>query len=138
MEDKPILIVEDEIIFSLFLKMELMDFGFKKVETASSIPRALNLIEIFEPELLIMDVNLRDNADGIDLSKEIRKRLNREIPVIFISGEHQNNINQRLEAEMADSHYLFLSKPIREKELIQTIESFIREVIEPRFVSEAV
>lgn len=68
-----ILIVEDEIIMASDLQELLSQFGYQ-VAVAHSIIETLEIAPDFKPELILCDINLNDNQNGIDLIRMLREK----------------------------------------------------------------
>ncbi len=61
-----ILLVEDESIVALHLRQQLVKLGYQVVGVASSGPSALRLIEERQPALVLMDIRIEGDLDGIE------------------------------------------------------------------------
>ncbi len=84
-DQKRILIIDDDIDLLMLLERKLQQEDFE-VETAASIPEAEELIALFQPHLVLLDINI-NGEDGRLLCgkiKTIEKGL--EIKVIIVSG----------------------------------------------------
>ena len=79
---KSILIVEDDITYSMILKTWLTKKGFQ-VQSASSIARAQKMVESDAIDLILSDLRLPDR-DGIDLLKWMREQ-GRQTPLIIMT-----------------------------------------------------
>jgi CheY-like chemotaxis protein len=79
-----ILIVEDEIIIARELEARLQGMEYEVVGIASSGREAIALAEEARPDLVLMDIVLKGDIDGIEAAEEIRRRL--RLPVIFVSA----------------------------------------------------
>jgi DNA-binding response OmpR family regulator len=79
-----ILIVEDEGLIALDLKMELERSGFTVVMIADNAADALVSAEQLRPALVLMDIRLRGVRDGIETADLIRR--NFHIPVMFVTA----------------------------------------------------
>ena len=112
-----ILIVEDEGVVALDLKLQLQDLGYRVVGIASSSDEALEAVRLKRPDLVLMDVRLQGTGDGIDAAA----RINRELPtpVIFLTSHSDAETVQRA-AQTAP--YGYLTKPYQLKELRAGIE----------------
>ena len=85
-----ILIVEDEAITALDLEGILEDLGFSVLDTADSAKSAIEALGSSTPDLILMDIKIKGDVDGIDLAKLVRSKYP-TIPIIFItsfSDEH--------------------------------------------------
>jgi DNA-binding response OmpR family regulator len=79
-----ILIVEDEGLIALDLKMELERAGFTVAMIADNAAEALLSVERLRPNLVLMDIRLRGAQDGIETADLIRRKF--RIPVMFVTA----------------------------------------------------
>ncbi len=118
MKAKPqILIVEDELIAAEDLRITLNNLGYAVSSMVSSGRKAIKEIEKKRPDLILMDIKLKGDIDGVEASEQIRSRFN--IPIIYITALSDNDSLQR--AKMTEP-FGYIHKPIEEKELHTTIE----------------
>lgn len=116
MKSKKILLVEDEIIEAMDIKRTLEAFDYEVPLVASSGEEAVEKALEIMPDLVLMDVLLKGEIDGIQAALKI-KELN--IPVIFLTAHSEDSTFQRaLETEP----YGYLLKPYEATELRYTIE----------------
>ncbi len=119
---KAVLIVNDSKITTRMVIASLKDEGYD-FATAENGEEALELIDMYQFDLVITDLNMPE-IDGIELTKAIRTKSNSKyIPVIFISGEENNE--KLKEAKLAGSS-AWLPLPVNKKILISTIYKFLR------------
>jgi PAS domain S-box-containing protein len=112
-----ILIVEDEKIIALDLKRRLLDFGFEVIGIIPTGETAITVAEQEAPDLILMDIMLKGEMDGIDAAKQIRQSL--DIPVVFLTSySDQDTLERAKEAEP----FGYILKPFKERELLTTIE----------------
>ena len=78
-----ILIVEDNISFALELEMILDEIGYQIIATVDNSAEALDIIFSKEPDLILMDIDIKGNLSGTQIGQKI-KHLN--IPIIFITS----------------------------------------------------
>lgn len=116
-----ILVVEDEGIVALDLGMTLQQMGYIVTGAATSGEEAVQLAIATMPDVVLMDVRLRGQMDGIEASREIRRRLG--VPVIFLTAFVDEKTMQRAESIMPAG---FLRKPFVESELLNAIEAAIK------------
>jgi len=111
--EKPrILIVEDEWIIANDIKDSLVEMGYRVSGIASSADEALAAAASEGPDLVLMDIVLKGERDGIDAAREIHERF--AIPVIYLTAY----VNEYLVEKAKDSeHFGYLVKPFREREL---------------------
>lgn len=115
-----LLIVEDDITFSLMLKTWLGKKGYS-VETASSLSRAKKILAEGNFELVLSDLRLPD-GDGIHL---LRWMSQREMPLPFIIMTGYADIQTAVEA-MKSGASDYISKPVNPGELLKKIEEGLR------------
>ncbi len=80
-----ILVVEDEKIIQLDLRYQLERLGYVVAGVASSGEEAIAKAAQLEPDLVLMDVRLKGEMDGIAAARRIRAI--REIPVIYLTAQ---------------------------------------------------
>ncbi len=117
MKKKKILIVDDEHLIRWSFSKKLESWGYLP-ETASNGKEAMALINNFNPDIVLLDLNLPD-INGIQLLKEI-KSLNASIPVIIITA--YGTIEQAVKA-IRDGAYDFITKPVNYENLQNTIKN---------------
>lgn len=111
-----ILIVEDEIIVALGIKKVLELNNFQVIGIAKSSLEALSFFMLDAPDLILMDINIEGNIDGVSTASEINSRYG--TPIIFLTAQHDDVTLKR--AKKASPHS-FIVKPFNEKDLITNI-----------------
>lgn len=111
-----ILLVEDESIEAMDIKKTLESFGFKVPYVASSGEEALEKAIEIMPDLILMDIIIRGQIDGIDVASKIKK-LN--IPVIFLTAHREDDTIER--AKLTEP-YGYIVKPYDSTELKHVIK----------------
>lgn len=127
-----ILIVEDESIVALDLKLQLQDLGYGVVGVASSADEAVAAVLRHRPGLVLMDVRLQGSGDGIEAARRIAREL--PTPVIFLTS-HSDSDTVRRAASTAP--YGYLTKPYQIKELRAGIEVALTKARLERQLREA-
>jgi YesN/AraC family two-component response regulator len=117
-----ILIVEDEFLIALDLKQNLKRLSFDVCGTATEGKEAVEMVKSTDPDVILMDINLMGNMDGIDAAKQIVEFSSALI--IFTTGYQDPNLRKRA-AEIKPAAYLI--KPIS----IQEIDTIIRSALPP-------
>ncbi len=79
-----ILIVEDEALIAMDLRLTVESMGFKALGTAFSGEESLRKVESLHPDLVLMDIKLRGDMDGVTAAQEIYARFG--VPVIYLSA----------------------------------------------------
>ncbi|MCG8364344.1 MAG: response regulator [Pseudanabaenales cyanobacterium] len=111
-----ILIVEDAEFFACHLRQTLEEFGHQVLSTVASGEEAIKMAAAAAPDLVLMDICLEGNVDGITAAAEIYMRLN--IPVVYLTAYTDEETLQRA---LATYPFGYLTKPLQEKELHTTI-----------------
>ena len=120
MEKARILIVEDESPSALEIRKSLESDGYIVVGQPDSGEAAIQMAGDLHPDLILMDIGLKGEMDGIETASQIRARF--DLPVIFLSESgDKSNIERALKAEP----YGYFLKPYDERELFIAIEMAI-------------
>lgn len=115
-----ILIVEDETLSATDLKYKLEDLGYEVISIVDNGDDAIYTAVHQRPDLVLMDIGLKGEVDGISASQKI---LALDIPVVFISA----NINdQTFEEANIKPPYGFITKPFNVKNLERVIKIAIK------------
>lgn len=112
-----ILIVEDERIVALDIKSSLESLGYTVTGIVASGEAALAKVAESQPDLVLMDINLKGDMDGVETAEQIRAHFS--IPVIYLTAYADNNTLQR--AKLTEP-FGYILKPFEEKELNISIE----------------
>ena len=96
MEAGNILIVEDDRLVAEDLELALKGFGYWVTGTSASAADAIWKIEEQSPDLVLMDIQLRGEGDGITAADWIRQH--QDIPVIYLSAYADEPTLQRAKA----------------------------------------
>jgi CheY-like chemotaxis protein len=119
MSDKRILIVEDEAVLAMTLEDSLHSMGYSVVGSVSTAEDAIKLAGEARPDLILMDIRIRGEKDGIAAAEEINRLYSNSIPIVYLTA-HSND--KTLERAMKTQPYGYLIKPFRDRELHSTIE----------------
>ena len=117
-----ILIVEDEGIVAQDLKEALSRLGYRIAGIASEGTEAVSMAEQLQPELVVMDVSLRGEIDGIQAARMIQEHSH--VPIIFLTGHRDSETLQRA---VLTGPLGYLIKPFQEDELRCAIEVAIHK-----------
>ncbi len=85
-----VLIVEDEAVQLMQLEAALEAAGHAVVGTAMSAEEALPMIAELRPELILLDLHLRDGSSGLDVARAAR---NDDVTVVFLTANVRKLIN---------------------------------------------
>ncbi|GEM_PF-1531350 len=119
---KKILIVEDERIISTMLKKIIRDEGYALCGCVASGKDAIRFALNERPDLVIMDIVLEDEIDGVEAAKIITGEIS--VPVIFLTG---NSDAATLKAARGIKPYDMLTKPVRKSQLVEVIKAAIMQ-----------
>lgn len=112
-----ILIVEDEALVATDLSMRLTSMGYQVVGIADNGADAMALVATHVPELVLMDIHIKGNQDGIQTAQAIRRQ--HDIPVVFLTAYSDDATVKR--ATDTDP-FGYVLKPFDERHLQITIE----------------
>jgi len=118
---KKILIVEDDSIQQIILEQLISRMGHTVIGSSSKGATAIeSAIRIGAVDLILMDINLADDIDGIEAAKEISKH--REVKLVYITSTDDPDVLARAKAT---EHIALLVKPLSKKMLEDVfIEAF--------------
>lgn len=112
-----VLIVEDEVLVARDIRARLERMGYSVVGTAARGEDAIKLALDEKPDLILMDINLRGEMDGIEAAIKINE--SRSIPIIFCTAYSNDEVLQRAKIT---SPYGYVLKPFDNRELEINIE----------------
>lgn len=117
MTSPQVLVVEDERIVAKAIQNELRSMGYRVPVTAATAEEAVDRALETHPDVILMDIVLKGERDGVSAAEEVRSRL--DIPVVFLTAYGDEETLRRAKAS---EPFGYLLKPYEEKELHTTIE----------------
>ena len=112
-----VMIVEDEAVVALHLRHELTKLGYTVAGIATNSEQALKMVEESFPDVILMDIHIQGELDGIETAKKIPRYLH--IPVVYLTAYSEDSTLVRA----GDTHpYGYLLKPFLDRELHATIK----------------
>ncbi|MBN1531465.1 MAG: response regulator [Spirochaetes bacterium] len=114
---KRVLVAEDEAFPALALMMNLKSWGYEVLRVVSSGRDAIATAVRECPDILIMDIFLADEIDGIDAVREIRKTM--KVPVIYLTASDDP---MTLERARTQEFHDFITKPYATGTLRRSLE----------------
>ena len=111
------LIVEDETLIAEELRERLSRLGFSVIASVDSADDGVAIATKEEPDLVLMDIRLRGEKDGIQAAREIRSKV--DLPIVYISAYSDRHTVERAKKTEHDG---FILKPFHRGELQSTIE----------------
>ena len=112
-----ILIVEDERIVAKDIQVSLEDLGYQVLGIASSGKEAIDKAAQVRPDIVLMDINLKGDMDGIDTAKYIKSSF--DILIIYLTAYADDNTLERAKETEPIGYIL---KPFKTRELHATIQ----------------
>jgi DNA-binding LytR/AlgR family response regulator len=118
-----ILIVEDETVIGANISLQLSVLGY---EITGILPRgkeALAHVKKNQPDIILMDINLKGEWDGIETAQQINKK--QHIPIIYLTA---NADEEHFKRAKATNPYAFISKPFKKLDLQRAIELTLNRI----------
>jgi two-component system, cell cycle sensor histidine kinase and response regulator CckA len=112
-----VLVVEDEALIAGDIKETLVRLGYQVPVTVSTGQRALLAAADLKPNLILMDIKLRGEMDGVEAAAEIRTQA--DVPIVYLTSHSDE---ETLSRAKATSPHGYLLKPFTERELRTAIE----------------
>ncbi|MCT7962178.1 ATP-binding protein [Laspinema sp. D1] len=116
-----VLVVEDEIITAIDIQSSLENLGYHVPPIASTGQEALDQVAKFQPDIILMDIVLKGEIDGIETANRIRDR--QPIPIIFLTAYSDDATLAR--AGISEP-FGYLLKPFDDRELHTTIQMALK------------
>lgn len=119
-----ILIVEDDIITATVIKKYLEKNNYCVVDIIEDGETAVSIAKTKRPDLILMDIFLKDSIDGIEVAQRIKKSI--DIPVIYLTADSSTATIER--AKITEP-FGYLVKPVDSAVLITNIELTLQKQI---------
>ena len=113
-----VLVIEDNAVLSLTLEVMLKKLGFSEIQRAYTPKEAFAMFEEFEPELLLVDINLDSDLSGIDVVRIAQE--NRLFSVVYTTA---NSDQYHRELAKETKHDAYLIKPLNFRTLSSALET---------------
>ncbi|MDP5120803.1 MAG: LytTR family transcriptional regulator DNA-binding domain-containing protein [Spirosomaceae bacterium] len=129
-EKVKILIVEDDMIIGAKISMQLANLGY---EVTGIIPRgeeAILHVENNVPDIILLDINLKGNLDGIETATQMQ--VIADVPIIYVTANTDEVTFNRAKATRP---YAFIAKPMKNLDLQRAIELTISRLADNHHVS---
>jgi PAS domain S-box-containing protein/putative nucleotidyltransferase with HDIG domain len=124
------MIVEDEAIVALDIRNRLRFLGYDVAGVATTGEEAVRLASERSPDLILMDIMLDGELDGIDAAVRIREKM--AVPVVFLTAYADEDTLSRAKVTEA---FGYIIKPFEDRELHTTIEmALYKHKMETRLV----
>lgn len=126
-----IVIVEDEGLIAIDLQRRLERAGYRVPAVAGTANEALEVIREKSPDLILMDIQLQGNADGIQVAEQVRRDF--DIPVVYLTAYEDSRTLERASQTHA---FGYIKKPIDSASLQGSIEIAISKHRHERLLRE--
>ena len=127
MEKIKILIVEDEMIIGANIALQLSSLGYDVIGIIPRAEEVLPKIRENTPDILLLDIYLKGDLDGIELAHIIQKEF--KIPIIYLTA---NADDAHFNRAKTTNPYAFISKPFKKLDLQHAIELTILRIQEEK------
>lgn len=118
MNNLKVLIVEDERVTVRVLTAQMKAEGFHICEPADSGEKAIEILKQESPDVVLMDINLSGNMNGIETVRKMKEI--KDVTVIFITGLQNEDFSNEVN-ELNPAGYIF--KPIDIDDIIKILEN---------------
>jgi two-component system, response regulator PdtaR len=117
MANPKVLIVEDDKLIAHIEQWRLLKLGYDVCGSAGTGTEALNCVAKMRPDVVLIDISLKGEIDGIETALKIKKDFN--IPIIFVSAHFDGATIDRAKAIHPEG---FIKKPFDDNDLRIAIE----------------
>jgi DNA-binding response OmpR family regulator len=122
------LIVEDEFLIAEELRERLSRLGFSVIASVDSADEGIAIATRECPDLVLMDIRLRGEKDGVQAAEEIRRQV--DVSIVYVSA-HSDRVT--VDRAKGTDHDGFILKPFHRRDLQSTIEiAMLRRAIRAR------
>jgi signal transduction histidine kinase len=122
MKKAEILIVEDDLLTANVIQKYLTRYGYDVTAIAANATETFNELEKIKPDLILMDIFLRNSIDGIEIAQQVKDKF--DIPIIYLTADSSEETIAR--AKITEP-FGYLVKPVDSKTLITNVELTIQK-----------
>jgi two-component system, response regulator PdtaR len=112
-----ILLIEDEFIITKDLTTQLSKNNYARVDSAKNYKTALRLFTENDYDIVLTDINLNEEKDGIDIISELEKI--KRVPVVYLTAYSDPTIIERAQKTLP---FAYILKPYNNQQLKVTID----------------
>ncbi len=112
-----ILVVDDESIIARDIQDRLKDLGYDAPAIAASGEGAIKKVEEIKPNLVLMDIMLKGDMNGIEAAEQICDRF--DVPVVYVTASMDKKMQERAKSAKP---FCYINKPFEDNELSSAIE----------------
>ena len=118
-----ILLVEDDLLIALSMEMELRDAGYSVPKRVATGEKAVLAAREESPDVILMDIRLAGDIDGVDAALGIREFS--DVPIIFMTGYQDDGTEERARAV---NPLAYLIKPAGLREIRDLLDTIVPRV----------
>lgn len=122
MSQVSVLLVEDDNVMAKIAEMRLNSLGYEMCGRATTAAEAIALVVNKKPDIVLMDINIKGNVDGIDTAHMIKNAF--DIPVVYLTSHTDGPVLERAKATNPDG---FITKPLKDTTLRVAIELALKK-----------
>ena len=115
---KRVMIVEDEAIVATELCLNLEHLGYQVIASTDTGIDAINLALENHPDLILMDITLKGEMDGIETAFHIQQLT--DIPIIFVTAYPDQKTSKQVKATKS---YGYITKPFNNEDLNTKVQT---------------
>jgi len=117
MSDVSILIIEDEALIAHDIARQIKKLGYEVVGIKNEYEEAINFLDIHSPSLIICDIMIDGDGDGIDIAQHVYNT--KKIPLVFLTALSNRRTLERAKKTLP---YGYIVKPFNTRDLLSAIE----------------
>lgn len=125
-----ILLVEDEILVAHDIINRLSNIGYSSIELVDSSDEAIKAVDQFEPDVIVMDIDIHGDKNGIETAALIREKV--ISPIVYLTKHLDDETFAKASETLPDA---YLNKPVKELDLSRAIELAVNKFEEGQTVS---
>jgi CheY-like chemotaxis protein len=122
MPDVCVLLVEDDNIIAKVAEWRLKNLGYSLCGRATTGAEAMELVVKNKPDIVLMDINIKGDIDGIETARMIKKGFN--IPVVYVTSHSDGPTLERAKSTNPDG---YIMKPFEDNDLRVAIELALKK-----------
>ncbi len=122
MSEVTVLIVEDDNIIAQIADWRLKNLGYTVCGRAATGAEAMELLVKHKPDIVLMDINIKGDIDGIETAKMIKKEFS--IPVVYVTSHSDGLTLERAKETKPEG---FILKPFEDDDLRVAIEMALKK-----------
>ncbi len=121
MSSARVLVVEDESVTAMDIEERLQRLGYSVLAVVSSGEEAIRKVEETHPDLVLMDIKLSGDTDGVQAAQDVQSRLG--VPIVYLTAFSDNATWDRVKST---EPFGYLVKPVKDRDLETSIEIALR------------